>query len=317
MSKLSQSQKVVEFLKAHPDQHFTAREIAQAIVAQYPEDYQAKRQRSSQKFATTKDFVTQVVAEIGAQKQQICKQSNQIQWQDKPRPRKYWYASGDNESLSPPTAPVPQSPQTEPSAKAKPSYCEQDLYPLLEQYLSAELNLYCLRINEKLSSNTKGSGGNTWLHPDLVALEPMADKWHPHVKTCVHKGDGQSVRLWSFEVKKRLSMGDVRKSFFQTVSNSSWANLGYLVTAEIADNRVEEELRMLSALHGIGVILLDPDNPYESDLLLPAKVRAQVDWQSVDRIVKENKDFHEYITQVGDYYQTGRLRGKDWNLSQD
>ena len=28
---------------------------------------------------------------------------------------------------------------------------------------------------------------------------------------------------------------------------------------------------MLSALHGIGVILLDPENPSESEILLPAQ----------------------------------------------
>lgn len=64
---------------------------------------------------------------------------------------------------------------------------------------------------------------------------------------------------------------------------------------------------MLSALHGIGVILLNTENPSESDILLPARSRADVDWQSVDRLLKENEDFKDFIKFVSIYYQTGDL----------
>jgi len=70
---------------------------------------------------------------------------------------------------------------------------------------------------------------------------------------------------------------------------------------------------MLSALHGIGVIPLNPENPSESEMMLPAKSRAEVDWQSVNRILVENADFKDYIELVSTYYQTGRVRSKDWN----
>lgn len=40
--KLSQPQKVAEFLKAHPTQKFTAREIALGITKLYPNDYLEK-----------------------------------------------------------------------------------------------------------------------------------------------------------------------------------------------------------------------------------------------------------------------------------
>ncbi len=97
------------------------------------------------------------------------------------------------------------------------------------------------------------------------------------------------------------------------MSNSSWANEGYLVATSISNNVVEQELRMLSSLHGIGIILLNTENPSESDIVLPAKSRAEVDWQSVNRILVENKDFKDYIEQVSTYYQTGRIRTRDWN----
>lgn len=113
------------------------------------------------------------------------------------------------------------------------------------------------------------TGGNQWLHPDIVAMEPVDKAWGKHVKACGHASGSTCVRLWSFEVKKTLTVANIRKCFFQAVSNSSWAHEGYLVATAIADDRVEQELRMLSALHGIGVILLDPENPSESEILLP------------------------------------------------
>jgi len=70
---------------------------------------------------------------------------------------------------------------------------------------------------------------------------------------------------------------------------------------------------MLSSLHGIGVILLDPENPSESEMTLPAKAREEVDWQSVNRILVENADFKDYIELVETYYKTGRVKDRDWN----
>jgi len=58
---------------------------------------------------------------------------------------------------------------------------------------------------------------------------------------------------------------------------------------------------------------LNPENPSESEMMLPARSRAEVDWQSVNRIFLENEDFKDYIELVSTYYQTGRVRSGDWN----
>ena len=91
-----------------------------------------------------------------------------------------------------------------------------------------------------------------------------------------------------------INRSNVRESFFQAVSNSSWANFGYLVASNIATD-TRKELRMLSALHGIGFIRLDSENPSESEIMIPATERREIDWDSVDRLTKENKDFYEYV----------------------
>ena len=284
LSKISQSKKIVNYLKANPLIRFTAKEIANAILAQYPEDYLEKRQNP--RFADDRAFLSQIVAEIGSQKETILKANLHVFWQDKPRPRVYWYDPDATRKIEGYTAEDEEITDEEQdlietSSAVNSILSEQQLYPLLVEYLKSELSLFCQRIDEKRSKNLRGNGGNQWLHPDIVAMQPVDRGWNDLVRTCVQQGGGQSVRLWSFEVKKELNSSNVRKSFFQAVSNSSWANEGYLVTTLLNDNNVEQELRMLSALHGIGVILLNSENPSESEILLPAIAKPEIDWQSV------------------------------------
>lgn len=317
MMKLSQPQKVAEFLKSEPNQKFTSREIAEAIINKYPEDYSQKRLNN--RFESEADFIQQIVREISSTaKTSIQKVSPCIHIRDQPRPRVFWFdpnvlnQNTDDKTLIQEND-IDDNYELETILDSKKIYSEHDLYPFLIEYLSKELNIYTLRIDEKTSSNTRGQNGNQWLHPDIVAMQALDSKWNDLVKSCVKHSSGQNVRLWSFEVKKELNSSNVRSSFFQAVSNSSWANEGYLVATSISTNEVEEELRMLSALHGIGVIILIPENPTESEILLPARRRAEVDWQSINRILNENADFKNFIELVSIYYQTGRIRSQDWN----
>lgn len=295
MSKLSQSDLVVQFLKTNPNKYFTAREIAIAITSQNADFYKAKKSA----FKDEKAFIQQIVAEIGASKPNILKKEPAIRMQDQPRPRQYWFSQ---EVLE-------QSPPKETEYKSNIS--EKDLYPLLIQYLNKVFGLYCLRIDEKTSRNSKGENGNQWLHPDIVAMQAVDKGWSDIVKACA-KESGQRVKLWSFEVKKELTRSNIRESFFQAVSNSSWSNEGYLVADDIKNDALEE-VRILSALHGIGLIILDKINPTESKIILPAKRRIEIDWQSVERIVSENSDFRKYIEYVSVYYQTGKIFSENWN----
>lgn len=311
MATLSQAQKVINFLESHRGEFFTARQIAEAIVREYAYDY--KKKRRNPRFADDKAFLSQIVAEIGAQKDSLKRLNTALLWQDRPKPRRYTIPV---EETAEPERPLPTADggqDEDLSADMEHFPAERELYPRLISYLWSELHLYSLRIRENRSRNTRGNGGNQWLHPDIVSLEPIDKAWGKHVRACGHASGSTCVRLWSFEVKKTLTVANVRKCFFQAVSNSSWAHEGYLAATSIADERVEQELRMLSALHGIGVILLDPENPSESEMLLPARKKADADWQSIDRLARENADFHEFVELVSVYFQTGTLREKDWD----
>jgi len=293
---------VIALLKQRPEHKYTARELARHIVTENAEAFATKR--ANPRFKTDKDFVNQIVAEIGSQLPQIRKKDPSIHTRDKPRPRLFYWSKKEDESLLPNSELEKREQQNHLS--------EHSLYPLLIEYLSSELQVYSLRIDEKRSKNSKGAGANHWLHPDIVSMQPLDQNWQDNIRTCVRQGNGQAVRLWSFEVKKELTRANVRQCFFQAVSNSSWANFGYLATTGLSDS-VEQELQMLSALHGIGVLLLDTEDSFNSQILIPAKEKPEVDWQSANRIVSENKDFKDFIELVSIYYQTGKLREREWN----
>ena len=301
----SRPKMIIDTLKDNKDKKFTARELAKLFVERYPTELAKKR--SNPRYDSDDKFIAQLAAEIGGERTVRAKQQcPNISTREKPRPRLYYW-NDDPTVIS-----VANNDQDKELESSESSFLEHDLYPMLIEFLNKDMGLYCQRIDERRSVNTQGSGGNHWLHPDIVALEPLDQLWNESVRTCVRHGNDKSVRLWSFEVKKELTRGNVRKCFFQAVSNSSWANYGYLVATSMATG-VEPELQMLCSLHGIGVLLLDIEDLYNSQILIPAKEKMNVDWLSANRIVAENIDFKNYIEQVGIYHQTGKLILSAWN----
>lgn len=292
MSKLSKTEKIAQFLKDNQGKKFTTREIIENLLKLYPEDYVEKRKLYNK---DEKTFIRQLCAESSYVHLQSVHHLVKCEKDTELRKFVYWY-----------------EPTEQADEEKKRSYSEYDLYPKLISYLHQEMDLYCLRIDEKTSTNTSGRGANKWLHPDVVAMKAIDQDWDISVKECIKQSSSQNVKLYSFEVKKELNTGNLRESFFQTVSNSSWANEGYLVASSIAKNTLDE-LSVLSSLHGIGVILLNPNQIEESKIIFPAKHKFDVDWQSVNRIVSVNAHFKEYIDYVSVYYRTGRIFTKNWN----
>jgi len=298
---------IINVLQANPGKQFTARQLAQKIIDHYSAELAEKRKNP--RFISDEDFLSQITAEVGGSRTVKAKaMCPQVMTRDKPRPRLFYWGESALEQKVANVAP-------EPTVETV-SLTEHSLYPILIDYLSQEEGLLCRRIDEKRSSNNKGLGGNHWLYPDIVALEPLDKDWDEAVQNCVRHSEGRLTRLWSFEVKKQLNRSNVRECFFQAVSNSSWAHFGYLVATEINEDKqrsVERELQMLCALHGIGVILLDPHDFSNSQTLIPARERTSVDWQSVNRLVEENRDFKDFIELVGEYHQTGKIHKTLWN----
>jgi uncharacterized protein len=77
------------------------------------------------------------------------------------------------------------------------------------------------------------------------------------------------------------------------------------------------QLRMLSGLHGIGFIQLDTENPAESQILIPARERQEIDWANCNRLASENADFQDFISLVCQFYQTGKAKPADWDVPKE
>jgi len=296
---------IAKYLKLNAEAKYTSRELAEWFLLNFPEACQAKKQASAV-IDTDAQLLSQLVSEIGANYKNL--QKLDIMGTEG-RPRKYYYqnpASSDKSN---------QNKDTEPTTIANPTTKpnEHSLYPLLARFLWSEYNLYPKRIDEKRSSNTQGRGSNHWLHPDIVALQDIGESWKNEVKDCVNQYSAKRTRLWSFEVKPTLSRSNVRESYFQSVSNSSWANFGYLVAEEINQDCMKE-LNMLAAAHGIGIILLNRDNPEESQVLIPAREHEEIDRDMVNRLADENKDFLDYVDLIKQFYQIGKARKQDWYI---
>ena len=189
------------------------------------------------------------------------------------------------------------------------------MYPLLATFLiSRHRKVYPKRIDEKKSSNSHGKDGNKWLHPDMVGLEDLASGWDYQMKDLSAKAGARQAKLWSFEVKLEVPRSKVREYYFQAVSNSTWANYGYLVAATIKDDAMAE-LRVLHELHGIGVIVLDIANPADdSSIEIPARERPEVDWGTCNRIAAENKHFLEYVKLIGQFHASRATSLKEWDV---
>jgi len=282
---------VIDFLVSNPGESFTARAMAEWILDKINND---------------PELLQQIVAEIGANRPEIQKQCHQIMTTET-RPKQYFYSPASTDEHS--------GIRIEPSNKSESSEpLECDLYPKLCEFLHTEFKLYSKRIDEKRSSNRLGPDGNKWLFPDLVGMEDLSLDWHEEVRGCVNHYGDRRVRLWSFEVKRKITRGNLRNVWFQAVSNSSWANFGYLVAPDIVESgSVMKELRMLSAAHGIGLIRLNPENPAESVILIPAREKDAIDWDACSRLSEENKDFRFFLKLVRQFHQTGDPRAKDWD----
>ena len=306
---LNLAKAVIGYLKERPEEKFTARQIAEWVFATFPTECEAKKESS--KFITNDaELVQQLVAEISSQRPVLQKRQPELKTTEG-RPRKYYYSE---KSDSAEVVAVENAAAVPSDDASQPKLDEHALYPLLSQYLWEEFGVFSKRVDEKRSSNKRGPNGNRWLYPDVVGMEDLGKDWHREVRDCVTQYSDKRTKLWSFEAKLLINRSNVRESFFQAVSNSSWANFGYLVTAEIGGTDTLKELRMLFAAHGIGFIKLDVDNPAASQVLIPARERDEIDWDMANRLATENRDFLEYVKLVKQFYQTGEARAADWDV---
>ncbi|EMH30175.1 hypothetical protein HMPREF1423_00679 [Helicobacter pylori GAM270ASi] len=231
-------------------------------------------------------------------------------------PFRYWLKSREREFPPQKTPDAKEEEDTESECsdaaeKQKTSFNERDLHPLLVKFLNEDPNfkLLCKTIyHEKCLKDKKGKC--EWNYPDIVGVYFPYNKYSPYNKyqketlEFLHHTGQKRHKLFSFELKKELNFSNLKESYFQAVSNSTWANEGYLVVFEEIKDKVLGELRRLNQSFGIGVIKLESEIS-NSKILLPAKER-EIDIPTLNMLVEQSpEDFKPFMEKINEQIKKG------------
>lgn len=190
-------------------------------------------------------------------------------------------------------------------------FTERQLHPFLTYYAYTYLKVYTKTIYHEKSSKDKYS---QWLHPDIIGAYFLIDEWDERVLSLSKEIGRLPIKIFSFELKKELGFHNLRESYFQAVSNSSWANEGYLVAAEInTDDEFMAELKRLTSFFGIGIIKLDIKNPDDSEIVFPAKFKNDLDWETLNKLTQQNPNVRELIQRILKDSQINEIRKEGYD----
>ncbi|KAA6507930.1 HrgA protein [Helicobacter pylori] len=191
---------------------------------------------------------------------------------------------------------------------------ERDLHPFLTYMAYYNENLKCYTktiFHEESVKSLKGM--DRWLYPDMVGVRFLhAELSNENLIAFSKKFDTLPVKLVSFELKKEISVNNCRECYFQAISNSSWANEGYLVGRHIDTHNPQlmDLLKRLHASFGIGVIDLRTDED-KSAILLNAKYKEKIDYTVALELSDKNPKFSGFLKSVVDYDPDFPNRYKD------
>ena len=195
--------------------------------------------------------------------------------------------------------------------QVKNAFDERDLYPLLASFveLSPNFNARVKTIFHESSLKSK-KGRDKWLYPDIVGVSFEHESYEDSVLNFAAKFVKIPLKIYSFEMKKYLSIANLREYYFQAVSNSSWANEGYLVALDIdeSDEELMELIGSLNSSFGIGVLSLDSENLAQSKILAQPKFRANLDFNIINELCKKNSHFNKFLETVKDYDSKNKKR---------
>ncbi len=184
--------------------------------------------------------------------------------------------------------------KSEVKKSSKADFTERDLHPLFVSYLKSK-GIYAKTILHEESKNSKDDT-QKWAHPDIVGVKFTKFKSEASIRLLKTFEKKDSCEIISYELKKEINSDtELKKCYFQAVSNSSWANRGYLVAFEIGDH-LKEEMERLNKAFGIGVIKLHA-NPFESQILFQSSYR-DLDYQTIDKLCHINTKYKEFIEQI-------------------
>ena len=184
--------------------------------------------------------------------------------------------------------------KTEPTTSSTEShgYDERSLHKVFCSYLRTR-NVYAKTIYHEKSS-TKVDSAQKWVHPDIIGVEFEEFNNDATLSLLKATEPKESVHIYSYELKKKIESDyQLKQYYFQALSNSSWANYGYLVAFEINED-LSEEMERLNNAFGIGIIHMQAN---ESRILFSAR-KNQLDYVTIEKLNNLNKDFNTFIAKL-------------------
>lgn len=175
---------------------------------------------------------------------------------------------------------------------------EIDLHPFLIKFALERFNVYCKTINA-VKVKERGNKINKWSNPDVVGINFVLLSLNNLFQSEVEKQgiiSNKVAQFYSFELKLKIDRSNLTECYFQAVSNSSWANFGYLVVGDLdKDNTFLSNLVRLNSGYGIGVIHLNINNPKNSEVIVSAREKEEVDINFMNFLSNINDDFYNFI----------------------
>ena len=175
---------------------------------------------------------------------------------------------------------------------------EEDLHIPLTKYLYS-MKIYSKTINANATDvNLKGK--MKWGTPDIIAVT-FRDYINKSVLKLFNYINLPTTELYAYELKLKLTLGNLTEYYFQALSNSGWANEAWLVAMEINENDIDlmEEIKRLNQSFGVGIIRLDYNNPEDSEILFSAKKRNDLDIDTMHKLCN-NRQFQDFIDDVNE-----------------
>lgn len=226
-----------------------------------------------------------------------------------------FFLSSKYANLAKPIIEIPQKEEA-PVQKVK-SFHERKIHPLLAYFVYSNYQFNRGRgvfAKTIFHEKSKKNGFSEWLHPDMVGFYIPIKEWDNDLFEFNKIVDRNALTLFSFEIKKEINRSNYRECFFQAVSNSSWANEGYLVAASIdQDENLLNELERLSQSFGIGIIKIDLEDIENSSIIFPAKTKELLDWETMNKLSGENSDFKKFLQDIKIAFDAKRVYRTDYD----
>lgn len=196
------------------------------------------------------------------------------------------------------------------SVQTTTSFRERDLHQLLTNFVHSDPHFKC---NTKTiyheTSRKYASGQRKWMYSDIVGVYFPFEDYDKNTILMMDSLKDMQCKLFSFEIKKEIDFSNLREYYFQAVSNSSWANEGYVVALKyVNESELLDEMRRLNNSFGIGFIKLNAENIEQSEILFTAKYKNELDWDMINRLVEENPSFCSFVEGINDDIKISKVQ---------